>query len=56
MRLVMVVSVYRRTVSKKGFASIRLSSGFFRSDRSALSRPAFSPCSCSYRGGDAEAD
>ena len=47
-RFVMVVaSVYRRTVSRKSSMSMRLLSSFFSSSRSALIFLAFSPCSCS---------
>ena len=47
-RFVMVVaSVYRRTVSRKSSISMRLLSSFFNSSRRALIFFAFSPCSCS---------
>ena len=48
LRFVMVVaSVYRRTVSRKSSMSMRLLSSFFSSSRRALIFLAFSPCSCS---------
>ena len=45
--VMVVASVYRRTVSRKSSMSMRLLSSFFSSSRSALIFLAFSPCSCS---------